>query len=181
MPDLYLPPLCTIHPWSPEAMGPQLNAWNLGISNGGTGSLAWFRANMALFIPFKLTNPTTAKQLFIYNGATASGNVDVGLYTEAGVRLTSAGSTAQAGTNALQVFDIPDVTLGPGRFYLAMALNNTTGTVFRNTLGNAGQGNYLGMLKQDSAFPLPATATFATLGTDSARLPIFGLTTRSLI
>jgi hypothetical protein len=57
--------------------------------------------------------------MLVLNGATASGNMDVGIYDYAGTRLVSSGSTAQSGTSAFQDFDITDTLLGPGIFYLA--------------------------------------------------------------
>jgi hypothetical protein len=99
--------------------------------------------------------------LYHYNGATAANNIDVGIYDAAGTRLVSAGSTAQAGTSDLQLFDVTDTLLGPGLFYFAVSFDGTTGTVFRHVVSqNFGQA--LGVCQQTaSAHPLPATATFA--------------------
>jgi hypothetical protein len=166
----------TIHPWSPESIGPALATQGEVLSGSTSG--AWPSANRAYYIPFGLTKSITAKLMFVYNGATASGNFDIGIYDQAGRRLVSSGSTAQAGTNALQTVDITDTWIGPGLFYLALALDNTTGTVQRTSASLARQ-RLTGCFQQATAFALPATATFAAVAT--ANIPVFGLCTRTVI
>lgn len=169
---------------------PEINAPTLVVSpwtreNGATASTvsalssaAWPSANLAMYMPFALARPTLIVKLFCVNGATASGNVDMAIYDWAGTRLVSIGSTAQSGTNAVQEFNITDTWLGPGKFYLAVAMDGTTGTLFRgqSTL----QGNReAGWLQQASAFALPANATFAANTTNYQ--PAIGATTRSVV
>lgn len=164
-------PLVTICTASQASLG--------GISHAaGYTSAAWASANRALFIPFRSVSPFVAKKLFAYNGATASGNIDVGIYDHTGRRLVSAGSTAQAGTSALQVFDITDTLIGVGRFYLGIALDNTTGTLMRFGV-SIQETQLLGVLHQATAFPLPATATFAAA--NNANVPLVGLTTSTVL
>ncbi len=143
------------HPWGPGGV-----LCGLGSNAAGTSG-AWPAANLALFMPFVVTRPVVIENLAVVNGSTASGNIDMGLYAADGTRLVSVGSTAQAGTSAAQVFDITDTLLGVGRYYLALALDNATGTVQRAVASNAVIGRFAGMLEQTSAFPLPATASFA--------------------
>ncbi len=171
-------PLVTIHTYSQEAIGNSIAAC-AGTAFTATASAAYPTANLALFIPFKVFKRITAVQMFVYNGATVSGNIDVGIYDKNGVRLISAGSTAQAGTNALQAFNITDTPFGPGTFYLAVALDNTTGTLFRGTLVVNIQPGTLGMAQMATAFALPATATFAQIAGNY--IPLIGLTTRVLV
>lgn len=141
-------------------------------------SLAWPTANMAVYTPVRILVPTLIKQFFCMNGATVSGNVDVGVYTFDGVRVSSAGSTAQAGTNAIQTFNVTDFMLGQGTYYMAIALSNTTGTFFSNQLAtNIWQMEIAGVLEQTSAFPLPATATFAAISTTTRPTVIHGMQT----
>ena len=133
-------------------------------------------ANRAFYIPFRLDAADTFVKLFVANGATASGNIDVGVYSESGTRLLSTGSTAQSGTNTLQLFDITDTAFGPGYFYMAIAMDNTTGTVMQSQPGGAARANSIatwGVKQEASAFPLPATATFAN--GNALFMPLFGL------
>lgn len=170
-------PLITITPWSMESLGQALAA------GGGTAypgaSTVYPVANTAYFIPFILTKPFTSVKMAQLNGGTVSGNIDVGIYDDKGTRLVSIGSTAQSGINNWQSFDITDILLGPGKFFLAVAMDNTTATLFRGTVTNAAFLSCLGQREMASAFPLPATVTFATMV--SAYIPAVLLTGRTLI
>lgn len=143
---------------------------DLGLGSSGS---TWPTANKAVFVPFRIAEPLLVTKLFAWNGATASGNLDIGIYDENGVRLVSTGSTPQSGTNALQVIDVTDTWIGPGRFYLALALDGTSGTIVRNNLGSAIYAQMHGLAEMTSAFPLPATATLAS--TSITLLHAFGL------
>lgn len=165
-------PTVTILPFSWES---------LTVAQAGSGvpaSAVWIAANRAVFIPFRLTDSITVVKMFMLNGATVSGNIDVGIYDALGTRLVSKGSTAQAGINAIQEFDITDTRLGPGLFYMASAMDNATGTVLRKSV-NGIILRTAGLFQMASAFPLPATATFAA--NSGSFLPTVGLTIRSLI
>lgn len=166
----------TVHtcgPWSVTAQVP-----NQTLS--GAASAVWTAANRAIYVPFWLPVRLLVTQLFSWTGATASGNIDVGLYSASGAKLVSSGSTAQsASVNVLQAFNIADIALAPGTYYFAVAMDNTTGTVFRiNPNANIQRGT--GMFLQETAFPLPTAATFASFGTVNY-IPIVGLTTRSFL
>lgn len=128
--------------------------------NGMTASGAWPAANLAIYIPFVLSRPTVVRRIGWFNGATASGNVDAGIYDYAKARVVSTGSTAQAGVSAVQSVDIADTALAPGQYWMGLALSSATGTVFR-TAGTNMLWWAFGLQQQASALPLPATATFA--------------------
>lgn len=159
---------------SPQSIGNALNAMGLG-----TSGAAWATANKALFVPFSVYSPITIVKMFVVNGATASGNIDVGIYDRGGARLVSAGSTAQSGTSAIQEFNITDTALSPGLYYLACALDNATGTLEVWTPALA-IGRSLGICEQTSAFALPATATFAA-ASSTFRVPFIGATQRTVV
>lgn len=149
--------------------------YTLSSINGGStpSSGAWPAANDALFIPITIKQSVRVKRIYWWNGNSVSGNLDVGVYTKAGGRIISSGSIAQTGGGtALQFYNPTDFNLSAGIYYLAMAMNNTTGTQLRQ---NAGVNNMicLGCAKQASAFALPATATFATV--TASYLPFIGL------
>lgn len=169
-----------INPGSRLSIGDHISAWG----SAGPASAAWPAANRALYIPFVLAEAVTVLKLFCVNGGTVSGNLDVGIYNNAGSRLISSGSTAQAGANAIQEFDIADTVIGPGQFYLAMAVDNVTATVARwqpigATVLAANVLRTTGMAEQASAFPLPASATLAVVST--MYIPLVGLSLRTLV
>ncbi len=147
----------TISPASPESIGAELVA-----QGSAPQSAVWSTANTALFVPFCVYQPFIAKTMGVYNGTVVAGNVDVGIYDDQGNRIVSKGSTVQAGTSALQTFDITDTTLQPGSYFMALNLDNATATVFRWTSTLAGTAAGFGVYSQAvGAITLPATATFS--------------------
>lgn len=148
----------------------------IGAVSGGISpaSAAFPASNDAIFIPFTSDQAVTIKRLYTINGSTASGNIDVGVYTQDGAKIVSSGSIAQAGTSAPQFFDVTDFILGPGLYFWAVAMNNTTGTLFRSSLA-VRYSQAIGIRKQATAFALPASATFATV--TAAYLPFIGAET----
>lgn len=156
-----------------ESFLPYQNSFVTSISSG-----TWSIANGAMYIGFKVLKPFGYKQMFVANGSAVSGNVDVGLYTIGGKRIVSSGSTAQAGTNVMQAFDITDGTLLPGEYFMGIAFDNTTATVLRYV--SAVQRQRMSMVyTESSAFPLPATATFGTAAV--INFPLMGITSRTFV
>jgi hypothetical protein len=148
----------TITPWSYQSLGVPLYAMGLV----PPASQNFVTANLAVFVPFWVPDPVVIYQMGIGNGAAAAGNVDMGIYNEAGVKLVSAGSTAQSGTSVIQVVNVADTTLARGRYYLAAA-SDTSGATQKwlAVLPAAGICQSLGVLQMAAAFALPANATFA--------------------
>lgn len=148
------------------------------LANTGT-STVWPAIDLAIFQLVCTPVPLTIAQLFVNNGAAIFGNIDVGLYALDGTRIVSSGSTAQSGASSMQVFNVTDTPIGPGAYYMAVALNTTTGTVAAQVLGSAQIGQLMGLAEQTSAFALPANATLAT----STRLlaPFLGATIKTTI
>lgn len=139
-------------------------------------STAWPTANLAMYVLILIRTQVTAKQIFLLNGATVSGSFDLGIYDDVGNRLYNTGSQTQLGASLPQAVTIANGLILPrGRYYIGLALDNTTATVQRWT-GGTGIGGlppYLGMGQQTGAFPLPATATFAA--TTNNLVPSVGL------
>ena len=126
---------------------------------------------IGLFLcPFRIARPVRVSQIAISNGGTVSGNVDAGIYNADGTKLVSFGSTAQTPTSNAQTFAISATTLTPGLYYAALALSNATGQIFAYTSITAEKCRVLGLAQMASAFPLPATATFASAA--SAHIPV---------
>lgn len=153
-------PLPCISPMSLESIA-KPSKW----SGLGAGSAVFPADNLALFVPFYVSVPVTVSKMYSYNGATASGNIDVGIYDVAGTKIVSKGSTAQSGTSAsaLQEYAVTATQFGPGTFYLAVAMDNHAGTLYRWNLTTM-LTSVVGMAQMATAFPLPPTATFATCG-----------------
>jgi hypothetical protein len=166
-----------ISPWSYESIASGFLALNVNLLHNATSN-AYISANLAIYVPFVISSRIIATQMFTVNGATAGNNIDVGIYTADGTRLVSIGSTAQSGTATIQAFNITDTELGPGLYYMAIAMNGTTGTLY-SSLPTARALRAMGCFNQATAFALPATATFASVA--NAYIPVFGLTTRSFL
>lgn len=133
-----------------------------------TNNAVWTTANIARYYPVLVPEPTIVTKIAVRIG-TSSGNLDLGIYDEQGVRLVSSGSTAMAATSTMQVIDITDTLLTPGVYYLAIAVDNTTASFnnINNSTGPlAGACSMMGIRQEASAFPLPATATFAATTSD---------------
>lgn len=171
-----------IGPQSPEALigpGGVFMCWS------NSASAAWPAADRAYGYPFMLSEPQTLLQMYVYNGATASGNVDVGIYLPDGTKVVSKGSTAQSGTSGWQLFDLTDTVLQPYTLYYAWCcLSSATGTVFRWAGGvNVGQVIATGIVQMAAATggtgSLPATVTPAAMATNY--LPDFGMVFASTI
>lgn len=150
-----LPPL-HITPGSANSIGHD-GAWVYGPND-----TTWPAANRAIFIPFRIAAPMVVRRLGLLKGAGVSGNFDLGVYGEKGNRLVSTGSTPDTVSSNAQFVDVNDTVLTPGLFYMAMAADNTTLSILSGAVGTI-QSMLLGMAQQSSAFPLPATATFARI------------------
>lgn len=179
---MYTPP--SVHLPCPPVVS-SFSRWCIGAHRAGVGptvpvSTAWGSANRAVFYPFMLPGPGTALKMFVMNGATINGNVDVGIYDAAGNRLVSAGSTAQSGANALQVFDITDTELAAGvNYYMALASSSSTATFFADAQS---RGRALPVLFVASGFALPSTATLVGQQASTGNFAtLFGISFRSLL
>jgi hypothetical protein len=149
-----------------------------GVWPMSTSDLAWPTANLAIYCPVLVPEPTIVTKMAVQIGSATSGNLDLGVYDEAGVRLVSTGSTAVGSASTLQVEDVTDTLLTPGTYYLAIACDNTTARFL--TGGFAAQsatGYAKGLRQETSAMPLPSTATL-TSTTAPQRAVVITCTTR---
>lgn len=159
---------------SPESLG--LDLANAALS---PASAAWPAANRCIFVPFVVYTPLIAVKMGIRNGSTASGNFDIGIVDDQQSRLVSAGSTAQAGTTAVQSIDITDTALVPGVYYMALCMDGTTGTTFAWATP-LGEARASGVLSQSvGAVAIPNPVAFAAA--QDAYIPSMFLTTRTLV
>lgn len=131
-------------------------------------SAAWPAANRALYVPIYLPNYFTVARFIILNGANTTGDVDVGLYNNAGSRLISTGSTARSGTNAAQYIGVTDQSFPPGCYYLALVCGSATGQFMRAATSANGIAQYNGYLQEDlGSVSLPSTMTPAVYGSSA--------------
>lgn len=141
-------------------------------------SATWVSANRAYACPLYLADDVIALKLWHANGAAVSGNICVAVYNEAWVRVVTSGSTAQAGTSTVQSFDVTDTPLRAGRYYIAAVLDNTTGTSLMWGSGGV-EARSMGMVVQDTAFPLPDPFVAAQIA--GFAVPLMGISCRALM
>lgn len=177
MPFRVEPPRVLVSSLDPiHSLGEEMQSW----LNTPPTSAVWLTTNLAILIPFYFAKGGIATKLWTLNGAAASGNVDIGLYDANYVRMVSKGSTAQAGTNVVQEFDITDTVIRPSTMvFLGVAMDNITGTMFRNNLTVTDQARTLGMYQMASAFPLPDPFVPAAPG--NVKVPVCGIAFRTLV
>jgi hypothetical protein len=145
---------------SPHSIGVELS--NVGLT---ATTANWPTASLGIFVPLSINQPVTVLQMFVENGASVNGSIDVGIYTVSGSLMVSSGSTAHAGTAAIQSFDIANTTLNPGLYYLACAINVASAAHILRYAPTATIGRAFGIAVQAAAFPLPASATLTNLAT----------------
>lgn len=144
--------------------------WHPPAANLGTSqyfSATWATANLAVYWPFTVQQTQTVYKFFWINGSAAGNNADAGIFDSAGVKLISTGSTAMSGNNTLQVTDVADTVLVPGRYWFGFSHSSTTANRVTVLTGQSG-GTWallVGTRTETSALPLPSTATLTTIQT----------------
>lgn len=166
-----------ITPFSLESLG--LPLMQLGVTIASPGSSTWPTANKVFAVRFRIVGRQyTARRMFVANGATTSGNFDIGIYDQFLNRLVAMGSTAQSGISQNQVVNIADTVLLPDQdYWMALVFDNTTATVQRYSSLSVQYGRTFSMFVQTSGFALPSTLTFNPL--DATFVPLFGILSRA--
>lgn len=162
----------TIHTHSDIAIGGVLRA------NGSTGntSTAWPVANLSVLVPFVVPYTITVRELMWYSGATATGNIDLGIYgADASTLVASMGGFVYNGgtSQQRQTTTFTDKVLTPGLYYMAISLSSTSGTVGAVANGNALVFAAAGVLQATSNYPLATGITPTAMA--QTVLPFFGL------
>jgi hypothetical protein len=160
-----------INPSSPESIGPTERIW------GVAQSQAYTPGSRCLFVPFTIDQIVTAYQMYTQNGTTAANAIDVGIYDARMNSLVTLGGTNQVGTSNLQLFDITDTILVPGRYFMGIVMNGSPPTGTFTNFGNAAQPRHLrfaGCLEKLSTYPLP-TGAVTTTTVANGFLPHFGV------
>lgn len=110
------------------------------------------------------------------NGSAPGSSWDIGIYDTAFNRKVSTGNTT--GSGVIQVVDVTDTALAPGKYYLAMVLNATTANraAMMSTTSNATLIAFLGILDSGTnASPLPDPLTNMVANTQFVRIPWFAI------
>lgn len=124
------------------------------------GGLGWPANNLAIYTPLNIPERFIVGRFVSVNG-NATGNVDLGLYSAAGTRLLSTGTTARA--SGVQYIGVTDQSFPPGHYYIGMVLSSTGGSVFRTTVNSQYEARMCGMLQESlGSTVLPATMTPAS-------------------
>lgn len=135
----------------------------------------WPSANRILYVPVRILEDCTVLRVYWVNGGSVTGNVNAGLYSQAGTKQFETGSTAQSGTNQAQFVNITDTPVTAGFYYLALQ-HSSTGQITRGA-PNLYDLRARGMMEEDAAsFALPSTMTPENLSV--AYHPSFGLDLR---
>lgn len=136
------------------------DAW-IGWQTTPNSVLAWGTQYRAIYVPIRVASRVTVVQLGISVAATATGNIDLGIYYPNGTRIVSTGSTTKLAASGVQVVDITDTVLVPGLYYLG-ANNSTTGDTFNCASITAPLLASWGVLTETlGSVTLPATASWA--------------------
>lgn len=147
---------------------------NIGsvFSTTSPASTAYPLANLAIYVPFTVSETVTAYEGFVTTGATAGGNFDIGIYSAAGSRLTSAGTTARIVSTINNTTTMTDQVLVPNtRYYMAFSADGTN-NYFAVVLA-AGIYESMGVLESTTSFVLPSSPSLSR--TTRAYVPLFGL------
>ncbi len=162
----------------PDAMAMQ-GAIIVGATTAAGASAVWPSANLAIYIPFRLSSPYLVKRFWWANGTAVAGTVDCGVYTADGTLLVNTTATTQSGTSTIQTVTPTAFLLPPGSYY--MALDASSGSAqFNRTAYSVELGKAMGLAQQAvGSGTLPATATFATIA--QAYQPLFGIANATVI
>jgi len=134
---------------------------------GWTNNVVWTPgANVAIYLPLIVPDTFPVAGIAIHNGSNLTGNVCLGIYSEAGTRLATTGTTARATASSLQFIAL-SVTLTRGRYFLAgVASEAALGTYLRIAPGSVALTRIL-QVRQETlgSTVLPATMTPVAVAT----------------
>lgn len=166
----------TVNVTSEDCLGGDIE----GIDTGFASSV--WTANLLVFVPLITCGPVLVNRFFWMNGAAVDSNTDVGIYDLDGtVKLGSTGSTVNSGTNTLQIVDVADFYLPPGRhLWLALGSDSSVQTYFNTNLVVAGL-DFVCVKQQAAGWSsgLPSSITPAI--PTAAKMPLFGFSGSSVV
>lgn len=137
--------------------------WVNAASLPGASSVAHPANARAYYMPFRVPSVGTVNEIGILIGTGVVGNVDVGIYTQDGKRLVSAGITAVGGASNLQKFTISQ-KVDTGLYYLGVWASLTTVSLFAAAAGGGAGARMMGIMSESTlAGGLPASWTPGTM------------------
>jgi len=145
-----------------------------GVNTATPTGAAWPLASLAFYVPIQFNETVVIYQVGCGAGATAGGNFDIGLYTMAGAKIQTTGTTART-NSSWNAVNWTDLTVGPGVYYAAMAADSTA--TYSSIPPVAGLAEAVGVC-EEAVYPLPATATLTR--TTRAYIPNIAFTLRSV-
>jgi hypothetical protein len=160
-------------------------ALGYGVKNHtALGSIAWPTANKAQLYPFRIEAPTKLNIAWMESVGNSNGvHVDIGVYDKTYTKIQTLGTTAWTNASGVQDFTSwAALTLGPGRYYAAIAMDSTGGGTrsFKNGSGDGSLFRMMGCVTVATAFVLPAGTLSPTVYADD-NLPIFGFTGETVL
>ena len=155
----------SVVPWSIAPDGGAIN-----LTNRSFGA-----SNRAYYIPCTIPADCTITGARFVVG-TQSGNISVGLYAADGTtRVATSGAVACPATGSQSVAFSGTYAATAGRFYIGFSVDNNTATFGWNQQVSSGISGPVGSKFQETAHPLPATATMsAGAGTPAIILTVSG-------
>jgi hypothetical protein len=173
-------PLVTIYPWSLEAIGSDLTGQGLYLSS--TVSAAFQIDHAAFLVPFTLNKSITIIRGFWYNGSAVGYNVDVGVFDISGNLLCHTGNVVSANINTVQNAAIASTRFGPGNFYLAVSTSSISQTFFSAAAASSYMLAVFGIAAILSGEnPLVTGTPVSIAGSSFGKIPVFGVSTRTVI
>lgn len=165
----------TITSFAMECMGP---ARITNAADPGEGSATWPQANVTIYMPLLLSFPKLVTKVFWVNGTAVSGNCALALYIAyplggaQGSQVYTTGTTAQAGTSALQITTLgTPIVLQPGLHYFGFGCDNTTAQFMRSAIPNLPMR--IGGAQAEGNYPPPNPS--AAQATGQSYWPLVGL------
>jgi len=147
--------------------------WREYYDYGAPTASAFAGANYVRFDPIFVPAPATIRRAWWANGPTTTGgaSVSVALYASTsdgvpGVKIVECAATTQGTASQVQFVDIADTWIGPGSYWIALAVSSVTNTTFLRTGSSSAAIDAVASQMQQTgitvgALPSPATPDIA--------------------
>jgi len=127
-------------------------------------SAAYESAARAVYCPIVLPSGCVIRRVWWANGDVRTGGatIEVGVYRDSGYGPGSkvvSGSAAQGTATQVQFVDVTDTAIPPGLYWIAIVASTATDTTIMRTSALALSNPPSFRFAEESASPLPATAT----------------------
>ena len=163
----------------------------IGMSEDLMGNMpalsAWPAVNEARYYAIYLRSRATIQRFWVPTGSALAVDVSLGIYSDRDYQpanlIVGTGTVTTSAATSIQYFSVTTTTISPGLYWLAMSCNSTSMNFYRSLppIAAAMASAVVVGLKQDSAHPLPSTATPVVLPDTTAGCTrfLFGFSTTS--